>query len=138
MTAVLKKIVQPFLRSSGFKGSFPHYRRIGAEAIDLLTFQFNRHGGSFVIEVARCGTDGIMSARGLRIPPDETRAWDIHPNYRTRIEPAPGNAGDKWFCFDAQSAEKVAGIVLQRLTEYDLWGQLPVGLSRPYSDGTPS
>jgi hypothetical protein len=138
MTSALKKVVQPFLRSSEFKGSFPHYRRAGTATVDLLTFQFNRHGSSFVIEVARCPADGIITPWGARIPPEKATAGDIHPNYRPRLQPTADNAVDQWFRFGAESAEEVAAAVLRRLTEQDPWSQLPIGHSKPQPAETAS
>nr|WP_268888411.1 DUF4304 domain-containing protein [Heyndrickxia shackletonii] len=42
MISALKKIVVPELRERGFKGSFPHFRRIFENKIDLITFQFDK------------------------------------------------------------------------------------------------
>jgi uncharacterized protein DUF4304 len=52
MIDALRRVIVPTLRNMGFTGSFPHFRRIRETRIDLLTFQFNRSGGSFVVEVA--------------------------------------------------------------------------------------
>jgi Domain of unknown function (DUF4304) len=46
MNNALKKVAIPFLREQGFKGSLPHFRRKSETNIDLITFQFNRWGGS--------------------------------------------------------------------------------------------
>lgn len=43
--AALKEHVIPILRSMGFKGSPPHFRRNTGQQIDQITFQFDRHGG---------------------------------------------------------------------------------------------
>lgn len=42
MDNALKKVVIPFLRQQGFKGSLPHFRRMNENNIDLITFQFNK------------------------------------------------------------------------------------------------
>ena len=60
MISKLKKIVVPGLRERGFKGSFPHFRRISEKKIDLITFQFHRYGGGFVIEVEVCSPEGFI------------------------------------------------------------------------------
>ncbi|MFJ7406290.1 MULTISPECIES: DUF4304 domain-containing protein [unclassified Lysinibacillus] len=64
MIKALKKLVVPYLREHGFKGSFPHFRRQNEEHMDVITFQFNRYGGSFVVEVAICGKDGFTTSWG--------------------------------------------------------------------------
>lgn len=49
---VLKSTCVPLLRERGFKGSYPHFRRIHGEHADLLMFQFRRDGSSFVVEIS--------------------------------------------------------------------------------------
>ncbi len=63
MIAMLKEVVIPKLKVAGFSGSFPHLRRQREATIDLLTFQFSRWGGSFVVEVASCPAAGVPCAR---------------------------------------------------------------------------
>jgi hypothetical protein len=68
MISELWKIVVPELRNKGFKGSFPHFRSISEDKIDLLTFQFDRYGGGFVIEVGVCSPEGITHSWGEKVP----------------------------------------------------------------------
>ena len=58
MIAALREIVVPVLRDMGFRGSFLHFRRFRDTRIDLLTFQFNRYGGSLV-----ASTSAVKSGR---------------------------------------------------------------------------
>ncbi|MFF2886098.1 DUF4304 domain-containing protein [Paenibacillus sp. NPDC057967] len=58
MLSALKSIVIPSLRERGFKGTFPHFRRVNEKKIDLLTFQFDKYGGGFIIEIAVCSPAG--------------------------------------------------------------------------------
>lgn len=57
MNKAIKSIVVPHLKSVGFKGSFPHFYRQNTTHIDLLSFQFNLNGGSFVVEIAYVDSD---------------------------------------------------------------------------------
>ena len=68
MIETLKEYVVPVLRERGFKGSFPHFRRPTATAIHLLTFQFDKWGGGFTIEIAVCPPDGVTMHWGEHIP----------------------------------------------------------------------
>lgn len=52
MNAALNDSVVPVLREMGFKGSLPHFRRERDEHIDLLTVQYNKYGGSFLVEIS--------------------------------------------------------------------------------------
>lgn len=49
MNHALKVRFVPGLRQLGFKGSLPHFRRQRESRVDLLTVQFDRHGGGFVV-----------------------------------------------------------------------------------------
>jgi hypothetical protein len=99
MAASLQRIFVPILRERGFKGSLPHFRRPRTDQIDLLTFQFNRHGGSFVIEVASCARKGIVMPWGKQIPPDKVTAWHVYI-HRPRLGSKNGTSNGHWFQFD--------------------------------------
>jgi hypothetical protein len=130
MIAELKRVVQPYLRAEKFAGTFPHFRRPGEEAIDLVTFQFDRHGGGFVIEIARCPRDGVVAYQGVHSPPSKVRAWDVHSNFRKRIKPRPGSGTDSWFRYETSEASKVAMAALSFLSEPDVWADVRIGSSR--------
>lgn len=104
MVKCLNEIVVPALRNLDFKGSFPHFRRIKDDRINLLTFQFDRSGGGFVIEIANCRSDGITTAWGLEIKPNKVTAHDV--NKRKRIQSnmdTTSSLTDDWFRYDKES-----------------------------------
>ncbi|MBT2641594.1 DUF4304 domain-containing protein [Bacillus sp. ISL-41] len=118
MITALKGIVVPKLREKGFKGSFPHFRRISDEKIDLITFQFDRYGGGFFIEVAACSPEGFTHSWGEKVPPNKVTAHDLHPDDRLRLN----DKGGQWFRYDIENAteniyENVANEVLYHLYE---------------------
>ncbi|WP_420968740.1 DUF4304 domain-containing protein [Bradyrhizobium sp. B120] len=115
MILALKEAVQPYLRLVKFSGAFPHYRRIGNDRIDLVTFQFDKNGGGFIMETAQCSVDGIITAWGAHIAPSKARAWDVHPDKRTRIQAKAGAGTDAWFRFDANPTSIVAQDALNHL-----------------------
>ena len=121
MISELKRVVQPHLRSIGFSGSFPHFRKIGLTTIELVTFQFDRNGGGFVIEIARAPVSGITTSWGAHIPANKTKAWDVHGNFRKRIQPKSGGSTNSWFRFDLAALAKVATQAFSRISEPDLW-----------------
>jgi hypothetical protein len=126
MVKALKAIVVTRLREQGFKGSFPHFRRPSAERIDLLTFQFDKWGGGFVIEISKCAPGGITTYWGERIPPNKVKASDIHPGERLRIQPRLGNSTSEWFRYDKPGMledvfEKTARDVLPFLEKAESW-----------------
>ncbi len=112
MDAALKKVVIPALRKHGFTGSFPHFRRINEE-VDLLTFQFDRHGGGFIIEAAKGKKEGFTTYWGKHIPAFKLTAWDLHPSDRKRLKPPSVSDTDYWFRYDQnEDCESVARLAL--------------------------
>ncbi len=129
MVEALQSIVVSQLRRMGFKGSFPHFRRAGPSRIDLLTFQFDRHGGGFVIEISHCPVEGATTAWGEHIPPNMVRAWDMHPDQRLRLQPTSGSSTADWFRYDRKGVisakpglfEHLAESVLPYLDQAEQW-----------------
>jgi hypothetical protein len=121
MIAALKVHVVPILRQRGFSGSFPHFRRPTAACIHLLTFQFDRWGGGFVVEIAQCPPDGATMHSGRHIPPAK-----VNPQYlRNRLRlGSSAKEKDHWFRFDDQGPTPTAGV-------YDSVAQEVI----PYLDG---
>jgi len=101
MDKSLSEIVVPVLRQLEFKGSFPHFRRVKSDRINLLTFQFDRSGGGFVIEIANCRPDGFTTHWGLDIKPNKLTAHDM--NKRKRIQSnmeTDSSLTEDWFRYD--------------------------------------
>ena len=83
MIATLKEHLLPVLKDRGFKGSFPHFRRPTDTAIHLLTFQFDKWGGGFAVEIASCPVEGVTMHWGEHIPPAKVSAHDV--THRLRL-----------------------------------------------------
>ncbi|MDQ0227818.1 DUF4304 domain-containing protein [Metabacillus niabensis] len=119
MIKALKKIVVPYLREQGFKGSFPHYRRQNEENMDLITFQFNRYGGSFVVILAICPIEGLTMSWGEEIPANKVTAHDVSVNYRYRLTENIKESNETWFNYenakDEEDFEQVASKVMSLL-----------------------
>ena len=91
MIAALRTVFVPELVGRGFRGPFPHFRRTSNLHVDILTVQFNRHGGSFVLEIAQCEPNGVTTYWGKLIPPTKVRSWDINFRKRHRLRATNGN-----------------------------------------------
>lgn len=121
MQQALKRCIIPILREQGFKGSFPHFRRADEQNIDLLTFQFNRWGGSFVVEVASCPLEGMTMSWGEKIPANKVNAH--HVNERFRLGAKSLEEEGIWFDYEKASSEEefdeIAGKVLHHLKTSD-------------------
>jgi Domain of unknown function (DUF4304) len=107
MDRVLKEIFVPELRARGFTGSFPHYRRIKSDRIDLISFHYPRRAGQFVVELSQCGLAGIKTEWGEAIPPNKVTVNDTGPGDRFRLSYKWGWRG-KIFVFDAPSYDPPA------------------------------
>jgi len=122
MISSLKRIFVPALRERGFKGSLPHFRRPMTDGIDLLTVQFDKWGGGFVIEVSKCAPDGITTYWGKQIPPNRVRAWDMHPDQRHRLGSPKKGVDGHWFRFDdGTPTDLIANQATRFLEEADRW-----------------
>ena len=109
------------LRQRGFTGSFPHFRRMGRDHVELLTFQFDRSGGGFVLEVAKCPSGGFTTYWGKTIRPQKVTAQDLHPNNRLRLG-ASGPGKDNWFRYDdGSSVGDVAQQLVPHLEQAEAW-----------------
>jgi hypothetical protein len=101
MIETLKEYVVPVLRERGFKGSFPHFRRPTERAIHLLTFQFDKWGGGFIVEIATCPPKGVTMHWGEHVPPTKVRAWDV--TRRLRLGAPDEKSDGQWFRYDKRS-----------------------------------
>ena len=123
MRRILRVSVVPELRSRGFKGSFPHFRRICPDRIDLLTFQFSQFGPDLYIEVGSCPSNGATHADGSHTPP--SKVCTHHAGYfRRRIGPQPSVDFGK--AIDASKSGELASLVLRAITlEGETWWSAP-------------
>lgn len=119
MNAALKNIVISVLREKGFTGSFPHFRRLHVARVDLLTFQFDKWGGGFVVEIASGSIDGWTTHWGEHIPANKLTAHDLR--YRKRIQACEDPETDVWFRFDDGNVDQPARDLLELLPSAEAW-----------------
>jgi hypothetical protein len=121
MNAALKDIFIPALRAVGFKGSFPHFHRVSRDSLHLLTLQFDKWGGGFIIEIAKCPNKPFITSWGEAIPPVKITAHDLYTNQRHRIQPRPESGVDSWFRFDDGGVEDAAREAVANLPQAEAW-----------------
>jgi hypothetical protein len=117
MIQKLKIIVIPYLKYKCFTGNFPHFRRICKNRIDLITFQFDKYGGGFVVEIAKCPNKIFVSYWGKKIPQNKITAHDLHPNERLRLRSKISKSDkekDYWFRYDKWN---LFGNIFDKLTK---------------------
>jgi hypothetical protein len=102
MELALKTVVVPVLRGLGFKGSMPHFRRLYDKKADLLTFQFNLSGGSFVAEMSVCSQADIAKHWRSDLTLKTITAHDMG---RRRRLGSVSQGSDYWFVFGKKNYE---------------------------------
>jgi hypothetical protein len=86
-----------------------------------MSFQFDKWGGGFVVEVANSAPDGFTTAWGEKIGPGKVTAHDIHPRGRLRLG-TRGRQDDHWFRYDkGGTVEAVAQEVVGCWDEAETW-----------------
>lgn len=128
MIQVLKELVVPMLRMQGFKGSFPHFRRNKIDSMHLLTFQFDKWGGGFAVELACCSAEGVTMYWGEKVPANKVTVHHVNTRYRLG---ARDINSDHWFRYDEAESNQYKSAVdelLKELNNIDAWfGKLKNG-----------
>ena len=121
MISFLQNIVVPEIKKNGFFGTFPHFRKKEIGVLGFVSFQFNRYGGSFVVEVGKA-KDQDLGTIGQGRPFEKLDSADT--KFRKRINPQ-GITGDYWFSYEQfindaefkQLAESVV-VILPQVDEF--------------------
>lgn len=127
MKKALKRVVVPELRRMGFSGTWPDFRRCKGERLAIMSFQFDKWGGGFTINLAIAPAAGFITHAGTFVPPDKLNAY-YSTGPKTRIQPGDGSGTQDWFRFDrpAQNPtqdiyDEVAHQVLPLLRKAEDW-----------------
>jgi hypothetical protein len=68
--------------------------------VDLLGVQFNKYGGSFVVEIGSCPLEGVRIWGGRLVAAEKARYFDLPWELRLRLGSKPGRVNrDHWFKF---------------------------------------
>lgn len=119
VTGEIKSVIVPELRKLNFKGSFPHFKRIFDDGkVDYLSFQFNKYGGSFIIELAVAypyeGKKGNFYYWDEVTPEVVKKSNYGYTKERLRIEPPKG----EWFEFDENNYRQIVGLALRMVMKH--------------------
>lgn len=104
MDTSLKAIVVPELRKMGFSGSYPNFRIVEGDLITTCAIQFNRYGGSFILEFARNTMQELTPYMQSVVVPAKAVSGDLSNRYRLGATKA--TRGDFWFDFENFSNKK--------------------------------
>jgi len=100
MRRALSAIAVPRIRTLGFEGSLPHFRRQRDGRHEALMFQFDKHGGGFFLEAGFAGSDEFRDlqreweAAGQPLPASGFTVAHCAPHRRARLggtRPHPGS-----------------------------------------------
>lgn len=113
----VKSEVEPLLRDLGLNGEYPHYRRNCGGRADLISFQTNKNGGSFIVEIAQTSGEGVTPFWSDDfIPFDQLNVWHLDPHRDKRKRILAGLFGLLgWFHYDRIWQR----IFLRRTSVYD-------------------
>lgn len=113
-SALMENVVKP-LKNQGFEGKYPHYKREKGNCIELITFQTNKYGGSFTVEVSAVfpnETDKKKSNIYFGDNDGKINVWSTKDRYRL-----PGMF-DGWFYYSDVYSYSYKTLFSKRTTMY--------------------
>jgi hypothetical protein len=130
MRKALKRFLLPEVKRLGFSGSASKFQRTSTDWLDLLSIQYWKYGGEFVLEFARRERGALHTSWGEVIPEERLDVAYVNPLQRARLEqrgPASeeGFRGFKFSGFgeDIARYEALASEVAALLPQVDEWLQ---------------
>ena len=92
--ALNKNVIAPLLEQ-GFTGKWPNFRKVYHHHIELLTFQTNKYGGSFTVELSAIfpNANNKNYTNFDDKPLSELNVWDTNVRYRLK------GMYDGWFYY---------------------------------------
>ncbi len=104
MIKSLNEVFIPELRNRNFKGSFPHFRKTENGKTNLLTFQFDRNSGGFIIELANWNEPEFKTHWEKLIPLNKLTAHDLFERKRLYPNSTSEESGtESWFRYDRKN-----------------------------------
>ena len=128
MRKALRKQLVPALHSMGFTGTTSRFQRASAEWLDLLSIQYWKYGGQFILEFARRERGPLHTSWGETIPEEKLDVAYVDPAKRARLEQRGETAGEGFRGFqfrefgeDAERYQALASQVASLLPQVDQW-----------------
>ena len=92
------------LIANGFTGKYPHFRKAGKDCIELVSFQMNKYGSSFTVEVSCVFPNKKDTNCALEsIDADSVTVWDTNRRYRL------SGMYDGWFYYSDLYVKRIRG-----------------------------
>ncbi len=96
MLKALNRTVIKDLKSQGFTGKYPHFKKKKDSCIELISFQTNKYGGSFTVELSAVFPDSkVTNLSDLNAQVDENDIEVACTNQRYRLN----GLFDGWFYY---------------------------------------
>ena len=96
MLKTLNSTVIKDLKSRGFIGKYPDFKKITPDCIELVSFQTNKYGGSFTVEVSAVFPNSkVTNLTNLNASVDEQKVDVACTNQRYRLK----GMFDGWFYY---------------------------------------
>ena len=128
MRKALKRFWLPEMSRIGFVGKSSTFQRLGPEYQDLLSLQYWKYGGEFILEFARRARGPFVTSWGSVIPEEKLDVAYLSPTLRARLEQIGSTAGHCFRGFDFSSFdedvakyESLAKELVLYLPEVDDW-----------------
>jgi hypothetical protein len=94
MRKALQRLLVPELRRLGFRGTNPKFQRKSPEWLDLLSIQYSKYGGEFVLEFTRRERGPLHTSWGETVPEERLNVGYVHPTQRARLEQRGPTSGE--------------------------------------------
>ena len=128
MRRAFKRHLIPRLSSLGFAGKSSNFQRLTATAQDLLSIQYWKYGGSFILEFGRRQRGPLLTAWGEIVPEDALDVAYLPVSDRARLqersEVSPelfGGFRFEGFGEDVHKYDALAIRVAAMLPQVDAW-----------------
>lgn len=118
----IKEYIIPEIRKREFKGSYPHFKRIKNNQIDLLSFQFDKYGSAFWIEISVVYTGNDQYTNIIFSEKESIEKINV---FNTNIRYRLLNEDGDFFNYEDTNITKCVEQVKERLYLIDEWYNNP-------------
>lgn len=106
----MRDVFEPHLKTEGFVGKHPHYRRHEGTTLHLLSVIYDKTGGGFAFEFANHPPGTLKTSWGTEVPEEELDVGYADLGERARLVRTTRGQGtyDDFFRYDSFSGDKQA------------------------------
>lgn len=126
MRKALRKHFLPEMLRLGFVGTRSSFQRLGSDFLDLLSIQYWKYGGEFILEFARRERGDLITSWGELVPESKLEVAYVNPLNRARLVRATNTSNFGGFQFgtfgnDVAAYDVLAARVAALLVQADNW-----------------